>query len=345
MDKRTGKRYKNDRIEVGGDKSLYELFDVFYHAKIAEGRALRTLEMYRESFRYLCEYLEARGIERTLTAVTTEELRSFTAYLLHEKRKWDGHPHKSEANMTVGLDPVTVNTKIGKLRTMFNFLEADGHILHNPFAKVRKVREPEKEIRIMTEDELKLMLAAPDQRTYVGFRDFVLMNVLLDSFARISEVVTLDEDSVDTVHGSIYINEKIAKSRKGRTIPIQKRTARLIAELRKECADFGTELIFCTNYGGKLTDDRVRERLKEYAEKAGVNINVHPHLFRHTAATMFLANGGSEIYLQKLMGHADLRMLEKYAHPSAESIREKHDKFSPVNNVISGLQRPRRTKR
>ena len=345
MDKRTGKRYKNERIDAGQDRPLAELFDIFYHAKIAEGRAPRTLEMYRESFRYLCDYLDERGIEKSFTAVTTDELRSFIAWLLHSKRKWDGHPHKKEANMTVGLSPVTVNTKFGKLRTMFNFLEEDGHIPYNPAAKVRKVKEPEKQIRVLTEDELKRLLAAPDQRTYVGFRDFVLMNVLIDSFARISEIVTLKESDVDLTRGAIYVSELTAKSRRGRTIPIQKRTARLIAELRGECKDFGTDLVFCTNYGGELTDDRVRDRLKKYAKQVGLSVNVHPHLFRHTSATIFLENGGSERYLAEIMGHADLRMIAKYTHLSAKSVKEKHDKFSPMNNVISAQQKPRKIKR
>lgn len=345
MDNRTGKRYKNERNEVGGDKALSELFDVFYHAKIAEGRALRTLEMYRESFRYLCEFMTEHGLELTFTAVTPDTLRSFIAWMLHSKRKWDGHPHKNERNMTLGLSPVTVNTKFGKLRTMFTFLEDEGYIPYNPAAKIRKVKEPEAELRIMSADDLKRLLAEPDQRTYVGFRDYVIMNVLIDSFARINEVLTLKVEDVDLTHGSIYINEQIAKSRRGRTIPIQKRTARLIAELRKECAEFETDRIFCTNYGGVLTDDRFRDRLKKYAEAAGIRIRVHPHLFRHTSATMFLENGGTEAYLAEIMGHSDLRMVSKYTHLSKQSIKEKHDKFTPMNNVISGLQKARKTKR
>lgn len=345
VDKRTGKRYKNERSEVGGDKRLVDLFDVFYHAKIAEGRAERTLEMYRESFRYLCEFMTERGLELTFTATTPDTLRSFIAWLLHSKRKFDGHPHKNERNMTVGLSPVTVNTKFGKLRTMFTFLEDEGVIPYNPCAKIRKVSEPKKEMHIMSVGDLKALLSAPDQRTYAGFRDYVIMNVLIDSFARINEVLTLKITDVDTTHGALYISETIAKSRRGRTIPIQKRTARLITELRKECKEFETDWLFCTNYGARLNDDRFRDRLKKYVKEAGINARIHPHLFRHTSATMFLENGGSERYLAEIMGHADMRMITKYTHLSDRSIKEKHDKFTPMNNVISGLQKPRKTKR
>ncbi|WP_328804429.1 tyrosine-type recombinase/integrase [Paenibacillus apii] len=345
MDNRIGKRYKSGRSKVGADKSLDELFDIFYSAKIAEGRSPRTLEMYRESYRYLCDFLAEQKIERTITGITPDLLRSFIAWLLHSKRKWDEHPHKNERNMTLGLSPVTVNTKFGKLRTLFTFLEDEGYIDKNPCAKIRKVKEPQKEMKIMSTDDLKKLLAVPDQRTYAGFRDYVIMNVLIDSFARINEVLTLKVNDVELVHGSIYINETIAKSRRGRTVPIQKRTARLIKELLKECAEFETDYIFCTNYGGPLSDDRFRDRLKKYVKEAGLQIRAHPHLFRHTSATMFLENGGSERYLAEIMGHSDLRMVSKYTHLSQRSIKEKHEQFTPMNNVISGLQKERKTKR
>ncbi|BCG59730.1 hypothetical protein PUR_31550 [Paenibacillus sp. URB8-2] len=74
MDNRIGKRYKNGRSKVGGDKSLNELFDIFYNAKIAEGRSPRTLEMYRESYRYLCDFLAEQKIERTITGITLDLL-------------------------------------------------------------------------------------------------------------------------------------------------------------------------------------------------------------------------------------------------------------------------------
>ncbi|RED32405.1 tyrosine-type recombinase/integrase [Paenibacillus sp. VMFN-D1] len=341
MDKRIGKRYKNDRA-TNTSRSLDELFEIFYNAKVAEGRSPRTLEMYNEGYRYLCDYLAAHNIERTVTAVTTDLLRAYTAWLLHSKRKWDGHPHKSERDKTIGLSPVTVNTKLKPIRTMFNFLEDEGLIGRNPCAKIRKVKEPEREITILGIDEIKRLLAAPNQKTYAGFRDYVIINVLIDSFCRINEVLSLKREDVDFKHDSIRVDETVAKSRKARIVPLQRRTMRLIQELIKECEEFESEYIFLTNYGGKLRDDRFRDRLKEYATKVGIELRIHPHLFRHTSATLFLENGGTERYLAEIMGHADLRMVARYTHLSQKSIKEKHDQFSPMNNIVGGLQKKRK---
>ncbi|MDP9676396.1 integrase/recombinase XerD [Paenibacillus jamilae] len=342
MDNRTGKRYKNDRKMKGAGRSLDELFDIFCNAKVAEGRSPRTLEMYRESYRYLCDYLDENNIEHSVTAVTTELLRSYVAYLLHSKRKFENHPHKHERDMTVGLSPVTVNTKLKSLKTMFRFLEDEGYIDRDPSAKVRKVKEPEKKIQIMSVEDIKSLLAQPNQKTYAGFRDYVIMNVLIDSFMRINEALSLRRENLDLDDGLIYLSEAITKSRRGRAVPIQQRTARLLRELLRECEEFESEYVFLTNYGGPVRDDRFRDRLKGYVKAAGLNLRVHPHLFRHTSATMFLENGGSERYLAEIMGHSDLRMVSKYTHLSTKSVKEKHEQFTPMNNVIGPLQKSRK---
>lgn len=117
---------------------------------------------------------------------------------------------------------------------------------------------------------------------------------------------------------------------------------RLLQGLMKECEEFDSEYVFLTNYGGPLRDDRFRDRLKDYAKKVGIKVRIHPHLFRHTSATLFLENGGTERYLAEIMGHSDLRMVSKYTHLSQKSIKEKHEQFSPMNNVVGGLQKKRK---
>lgn len=120
---------------------------------------------------------------------------------------------------------------------------------------------------------------------------------------------------------------------------------RLITELLDEVEEFETEYVFTSNYGEPLKDDQYRNRLKEHAKKAGLNLRIYPHLFRHTAATHFLENGGDIRHLQKILGHADLRMVERYTHLSKEAIKEQHDKYAPINGLMGALQKERKIKR
>ncbi|MFD0829617.1 tyrosine-type recombinase/integrase [Neobacillus sp. M.A.Huq-85] len=248
--------------------------------------------------------------------------------------------------MTVGLSPVTINTRLKTLRVMFKCLAEEGLIDCNPMEGIKNVSEPEEEIVVLTADELKRLLNVPNQRHYAEFRDYVLMHYLIDSMSRISEALGLRHSDVELDAKIVTIPATIAKSRKARTIPLQPVTARLMKELIAENrADFDSEYIFLTNYGEPMTRDHFRNRLNEYAKISGITKNVHPHLFRHTAATMFLESGGDIRHLQLLQGHADLRMVLRYTHLSKESLINQHEKYSALNQLTCKLNKPRKIKR
>ncbi|MEK4157869.1 tyrosine-type recombinase/integrase [Paenibacillus sp. FSL E2-0230] len=178
------------------------------------------------------------------------------------RKKWEGHSHKGEHNKTIGLSPVTVNTIIKGIKTMFKFMNEEGYIPTNPLADIKKVAEPVKEIQILSVQEMHKLLSVIDKSTYAGFRDYVLITVLIDSSARIGEVVFLIEPDVDFKRGLLFFNDNTVKTRRARRVPITKRTVRLLKELISENEEFETDHIFLANYGLPLTINRFRHRLK-----------------------------------------------------------------------------------
>jgi integrase/recombinase XerD len=330
---------------TGADKSLDELFTAFCAVKTAEGMAPLTIGRYVQSYGVLRMYTDAKGVERTVGAITTEEIQRYITWMMTEKRKWEGHAHKSAANMTVGLSAVAINTNLKGLRTMFRYLTETGTIEDNPFDNVKSVKEPETDIFIMTEDQLRKLMAIPDRRSYAGFRDTVLMQLLLDGFFRIGEAIALKKTDIDFDSGTVNLSAKTTKSRRSRIVPISKSTVNLIRELIEENTDFASDYIFLANYGEPITRDQFRRRLTEHAAAAGIQIRVYPHLFRHTGATMFLEAGGDIRHLQRILGHADLRMVEKYTHLSSKSIKAQHDAYSPIQRLLGPMNKPRKIKR
>uniref|UniRef100_UPI001C311577 tyrosine-type recombinase/integrase n=1 Tax=Mesorhizobium sp. GbtcB19 TaxID=2824764 RepID=UPI001C311577 len=138
--------------------------------------------------------------------------------------------------------------------------------------------------------------------------DYVIMNLLLDTFLLISEALSLTSNDIDFSTKVITVRASVAKSRKARIVPIKNTTANLLKDLIKENEEFETDHVFVTKYGEPMNRNHIRRRLKKYAEAAGSTKNVLPHLFRHTGATMFLEAGGDIRHLQMLLGHADLRI-------------------------------------
>lgn len=345
FDKRTGKKVKNS-VSVGSSSYSFDyLFDKFYHAKSAEGLAEKTLEGYIQNYKLLVEYLDENKIIRDVRNINAEVIRSYISYMLRDKIKFEGSKYKKDKDKTKGLSPVTVNARIKHIRTMFRFLYNEEYIDTDPLKNVKKVEEPQNEIKILTIDQIRLLLNTPDKRTYAGFRDYVLINVLMDGFFRISEALSLQESDLDFDVGMILLSADMTKGKRSRVVPLQKSTLKMLKELIKENEEFDNEYIFLANYGEPLTPQHFRNRLKTYVKDAKITCRVHPHLFRHTAATLFLEAGGDIRHLQMILGHRDLRMVIKYTHLSKESLKNQHEQYSPINTILSKHSKSRKIKR
>lgn len=313
--------------------------------KGAEGRSKGTLGQYRANFKQFLHYLDEKNCPKYIDKITVDVIRDYIIYMREEKIQFKNNQYKNEVHRVAGLSPSTINTQLKTLRVLYRFFVDEGYIDINPMLSIKDVREPEEHIDILSVDELKKLLAVPNKRKYSDFRDFVLMNVLLDAFLRITEALTLTIKDVDLDSRTIIVRGYNAKSRKARLVPISGSTVNLLRELIEETREFKTDYIFLSNYGEPLDRNHFRKRLKEFAHKAGIQKNVHPHLFRHTGATMFLEAGGDIRHLQMILGHADLRMVMRYTHLSKDALRNQHQKYSVLNQILGSLNKPRKIKR
>lgn len=339
------KQFVKSEVRKTAD-NLDDLFETFMTIKKAEGRAPGTLQQYRTNYAFFIDYLDKHEIERSVSEIDRDTIRSYITFMRDGWIKYDGHKFKAPEYQTAGLAPSTINTRIKTLRVIFRCLFEERLIESNPTEGVKNVPEPQEKINVLTADELARLLKVPNKRYYADFRDYVLMNLLIDGMMRISEAINITVNDFNHTDQTVTIRAAVAKNRQTRTIPIEARTARLINELINENkTDFDSECIFLTNYGERLDRNVFRKRLKDFAKRAGIEKNVHPHLFRHTAATMFLEAGGDIRHLQMLLGHSDLRVIIRYTHLSNEALRRQHDQFSPIKQVLSTKNLPRKSKR
>ncbi|MES1030900.1 tyrosine-type recombinase/integrase [Bacillus velezensis] len=340
---RKGKRVKRKmKMERTNIHSIEELFERLVRAKRAENVVQETIDKYMRACRYLSDYAEEIGVSADIRHIDVDFARGFVSWLINDKIKFDGHNFKLDEHKTQGLSPRSVNDYIKTIRTFFRFLIDEDLAMENPFLKLKLLTEPQDVIEILTKSELRQLLAAPYLRSYPEFRDFVIMTCLIDSLCRVGEILSLKIENVDFSSNFLILEGTNTKTRKGRLIPLQGRTVRLIKELIKENEEFDSEYVFLANYGEKMTTNNFRQRLNNYADRAGIKKRVHPHLLRHTGATMFLEAGGDIRHLQMILGHNDLRMIKRYTHLSGKSLKEQHDKFSPLVQISSKAGRKRK---
>lgn len=296
--------------------TLDEMFDKFMTFKKTEALAPRTINEYYTHFEYLKEFL---GDDLTNETVSLEDFRGYIGYMLHDKE----------------LAPMTVNIRVRTMRAFIRFCYTEGFIdtpIHENF---KPVKVPEDTLESFTPAEIKKLLAVIDDEMYTGFRDKVIVFVLLDTMVRISELVAMKRGNVDLKNGVIKLEAMGTKTRKTREVPISTKTVKLLKEYLHETEDWNDGHLFLTYDGHQINHATVRINLRDYGREAGItNKRVSPHTFRHTGALFYIMNGGDPFSLQKILGHSDMSMTRKYIQMTDTDVRRQHNSFSPINSIF-----------
>ena len=175
--------------------------------------------------------------------------------------------------------------------------------------------------RSLKPDERRCLLAQPSRQYPTGIRNRALMATMLYAGLRCAEALALRPRDVDF---SRYLLIVVAgKGKKDRVVPISTALEPLLLEWRGKRPP--SSRFFSTLTGGELGARYVRRMVKRYAEKAGIDEDVHPHLLPHTCATAWL-NEEPKLNVrevQVLLGHKRLTTTERYLHASIPDIVEK----------------------
>ncbi|MBU8729153.1 tyrosine-type recombinase/integrase [Cytobacillus oceanisediminis] len=295
--------------------NIKDMFDMFITDKSIEGLSERTLHDYNIHFSYLLDYLGGSILN---IQFNKELFKSYIAYMLHDK----------------GLSPVTANVRIRTIRAFLRYCYLNGYINEPIHEHFKPVKTKEDTLESFTPEEVKRLLSFVDEKSYKGFRDKVIIYLLLDTLVRCSELVGIKRKNIDLKAGFITLESEGTKSKKSRVIPISTKTTKLLKEYVELTDVYGAEFLFLTYEGGLLSDNTVRKNLAELGEIAGVNKRVSPHTFRHTGALFYILNGGDPFSLQKILGHSDMSMVRKYIQMTNTDVKKQHNVFSPLNRVF-----------
>jgi integrase/recombinase XerD len=96
------------------------------------------------------------------------------------------------------------------------------------------IKTHEDEIQSFTRAEIKALLNQIDDSRFVGFRDKVIINVLLDTMVRISELLTMRRSNEDLKSGYIKLEPHETKTKRSRSVPISTKTIKLLEEYMSE---------------------------------------------------------------------------------------------------------------
>lgn len=340
QDKRKGTKMIKERNPIAKlDAPVFTFEDavkVFMNVKKANNLKQKTLKGYEQNLRYFQEWFSERYEGMSLENVSTAILRDYMLWCANEKQYYEGHPFKSEFEKDrQGLSPASVNVRTRVLKVFFNTLHEEEIISRNPAANLKLMKTDEDTVQPLTEDELKKLLAAPDTKYYAQFRDYVIMFLIIDTGMRLNEVCSLEVKDVDFVKRQIVLPAAKNKNRKTRILPLSSETSKLLLQMVTENRGyFETEYVFNTNYGEPVNEKTIQKAFDKYAEKAGIDKRVSPHVLRHNFAKMAALNGMDIFTLMRIMGHADITTTRKYVQIDEDDMREQHTQFSPLKRIL-----------
>lgn len=299
--------------------------DFLEHLEIERGRSTKTIENYRLYLeRFLDIALEITGKDELKASDIDKEL--LRKYRLKLNRY-------GSDNGSDDLKAITQAYHLIALRGFLKYLtKRDIKSLDPSLVELPKVVR--KQVTFLHYDEVEEMLDQIDLSTESGLRDRAIIELLYSGGLRVSELVSLNRDSINLAKKEFMVR---GKGSKDRPIFISDACAERLADYLDARTD-SLPALFLNNSRNLQTVDtsgdyrrmtaRSVERIVEkYARMAGITKHVSPHTLRHSFATDLLMNGADIRSVQSLLGHADISTTQIYTHVTDAHLKEVHKKF------------------
>lgn len=276
----------------------------------------QTLRAYRSDLEAFFAFIEERWPEVSHRDVNRHHIRGYLSSVFGE------------------LARSSIARRLSSLRSFYRWGVKRGHWTANPAADVVAPRQPSPLAKVLSVDDAVALTERGSKRDdAIGARDRAMWEVLYGSGLRVSELVSLNIERVDTEQGWVRVTGKGAKER---DVPLTRAAIaalRYYLKVRSELsADEGItdpRALFLNARGGRLSDRSVRRSLGTALDQAGTEERVSPHGLRHSFATHLLDGGADLRTIQQMLGHASLATTQRYTHVSLDRLMQVYDDAHP----------------
>ena len=300
--------------------------DFLESLEIEKGRSTKTVENYGL---YLARFIDLitedfEGQEMIKPSdITPEVLRRFRLKL----NRFSDNQNKER------LSALTQSYHLIALRGFFKYLAKRGIKSLDP-SLVDLPRAAKKQVTFLHFDEIERLLAEIPLDTESGLRDRAIIELLFSGGLRVSELCSLNRDSINLERREFMVR---GKGKKDRPIFIDKSTAECIEDYLNMRTDT-LPALFLNNSANqqipstsgdfrRLTPRSIERIVQKYTRLAGITKHVTPHTMRHSFATDLLMNGADIRSVQSLLGHANISTTQIYTHITDPHLKEVHEKF------------------
>ena len=158
----------------------------------SEGKSPRTTDWYRDNLRGFANYLINQHHSLNLADIGVAEVRDFIRNLQSRVVKWEGRPNQKE----MPLSPFTVHGYVRTIKAFWSWLLREGYVEHNIMTAIKPPKVPRKVINTFSPEQIETLLHTPDRSNARGFRQYLILLILLDTGIRLSELIDLAVEKV-----------------------------------------------------------------------------------------------------------------------------------------------------
>lgn len=295
------------------------IVDFLEYIEVERGRAQKTAENYHL---YLNRLVEFQG---------DIEVGQINAELVRKWRLWLNR-YKNENGME--LSQMTQSYHLIALRSFLAYCaKRDIDTLVPTKIELPKVKH--KQVTFLTDEEIERMVEKIPLDSPSGLRDRAIVELLFSSGLRVSELVALNRDHINTQRREFVVR---GKGNKDRPVFISEEAAnhiKIYLESRQDSLkplfisyrDRTPQHLDTSGNFRRLTPRSVQRIIKKYALKAGITKQVSPHTMRHSFATDLLMNGADLRSVQSMLGHSNISTTQVYTHVTDQHLKEVHQRF------------------
>ena len=275
-------------------------------------KSLNTVESYKRDVTQYISYLDVTGV----TDISSTTKTTVLSYLLYLQKE--------------GRASSTVSRTLASLRSYYLFMMQNGVVKSNPTSNLEAPHVEKKIPKILSGEEVELLLEQPKNCDNKGIRDKAMLELLYATGIRVSELINLDVSDVNVPMSFV----RCKGGKKERIIPMghQAKDAleNYINNVRKYMVkDENETALFVNCSGARLSRQGFWKLIKYYQHIAGIETDITPHTLRHSFAAHLLENGADLNSIQEMMGHADISSTQVYSRMMNSKIKDVYAKAHP----------------
>jgi site-specific recombinase XerD len=269
----------------------------FHRHLRAENKSPRTIQSYLEAVELFDRYLAGVGMPRAVAAIHREHVEAWLVSLQERYR------------------PASVANRYRSLRVFFNWLVSEDEIPTSPMAKMKAPANPALPVPLLSEAQVRALLATCDGTTFDERRDLAILRVLIDTGIRRAECANLRLQDVDFDAERLWVEQ--GKGRRSRPVTLHPKAIKAVdryLRLRPRHPHHREEALWLGKRG-PLGDGGVLQVVRRRGRQAGLEL--HPHQLRHLAAHNDADEGMTVPDMMNKFGWLDPSMALRYGSSAA----------------------------